>query len=191
MYSLLMALSATFLQGTAAPVAPVRRLKDIPNIAISYHDLSQKDVVQINKALKKNKPLTPAQQALLAAKTNWTAGADMTRVKQGATCTVKDAKATFKATVDLPRFNEAWIAEADRASWQAYLSATEAQTAAKLWFAYDRLPGFEQALIDKPCDQAMKDGAVAMEKLRAEAAAFQPAETVQGAPAAVPAPPAH
>lgn len=171
----------------AAP-APARRLQDVPGIAITYRDLTERDVKAINKSLSKNKPLTPDQQALLGASTNWTAGGSMARLTKGAVCTVTRMTPSFNATATLPRFNEAWIPAKDLPAWRSYRAATEAQAAAKLWFPYDRLPTIQQAVIGKPCDQADRDGAAAMDRLKAEAAAFQPPiEAVQGAPAPLPA----
>lgn len=178
------AVPATPAPATAVPAA--RKLQDLPGIAITYRDLTEKDVKAINKSLSKNKPLTPEQQALLGAQTNWSAGGNMTRLTTGSSCTVTKIDPAFKATATLPRFNEAWIPVKDLPAWRAYGSAMESQAAAKLWFPYDRLPNFEKAVVGKPCDEALKDGIAAMEKLKAEAAAFQPvAQSTQGAPAPI------
>lgn len=186
MLAVMIALAAQTV-APATPAAPAtttaaRRLQDLPGIAISYRDLNEKDVKTINKALSKNKQLTPEQQALLGAKTNWTAGGSMTRLTKDGVCTVTKIDPAFKATAELPRFNEAWIPAKDLPAWKAYAAAMETQAAAKLWYPYDRLPAVEQAIVGKPCDQATKDGVAALEKLKAEARAFQPA-----APASVPA----
>lgn len=190
MLNLLLALAATQAAApataTAAPAA--RRLQDLPGITVVYRDLSEKDVKAINKSLSKNKPLTAEQKALLGASTNWNAGGEMTRLTKGTECTITKVSPTFKATATLPRFNEAWISAKDLPAWRAYKDATEAQAAAKLWFPYDRLPTVQQAATGKPCDQGAKDAAAAMDKLKAETAAFQPSIAVaQGAPAPLPA----
>jgi hypothetical protein len=173
MLSLLIAL-ATIQETPAAAAAPARSLKDVPGIAITYHDLADKDVQNIIKTLKKRKPLTPAQQKMLAASTNWGISPSVVRTTKGTVCTVTKAQIEFTPKADLPRFNEASVPATDQGEWRSYLAAIEAQAAAKLWFAYDRLPTFEQAVVGKPCDQAIADGMAAVAKLKADAAAFQP-----------------
>ena len=158
----------------AAPAAPARALRDLPGVTITYHDLAEKDVKSITNTLGKKKTLTPAQMALLSASTNWGISPSVTRTTTGNVCTVTKAQVDFKAQADLPRFNEASVAPANLAAWRAFMAATEAEAAAKLWYTYDHLPTFEQAVIGKPCDQAMTDGAAAIARLKADSAAFKP-----------------
>lgn len=183
MVSLFLAFAAATQAAPAASPAPAvaavatgRSLKDLPGLTITYHDLSESDIKSITKALTKNKPLNAEQQQLLGAATKWTVSPAFTQLKKGATCTATKLNSLgFSATVDLPRFNSAWIKPADLPAWQNYLAATEAQAAAKLWFPYERLSAFEQAIVGKPCDQAFKDGGALLAKIKAETAAFQPA----------------
>ncbi|QIK79234.1 DUF922 domain-containing Zn-dependent protease [Sphingomonas piscis] len=159
----------------SAPLtAPGRSLRDLPGIKITYHDISEKDLKDITKALAKKKPLTPAQQALLGATTDWKTNPRMTQLKKGTECTATSAAINFSASADLPRFNPASLKPADAAEWTKYLALTEAQAAEKLWFAYDRRTAFEQAVVGKPCDVASRDGNAALDKMKADAAAFQP-----------------
>lgn len=192
MISLFLAFAASTQAAPASPApavpaaVPGRSLKDLPGLTLTYHDLSESDVKSITKSLSKNKPLNPKQQQLLGASTKWTVGPSFTQLKKEGTCTVtKINDLGFTATADLPRFNSAWIKPADLPAWQNYLAATEAQAAAKLWFPYERLSRFEQAVIGKPCDQALKDGGAVLDQIKAEAAAFQPA--IAATPAATPA----
>lgn len=189
MFSLLIALAAAIGQnapaGSPTTAVQARLLKDVPGIAVTYHDLADKDVQDIIKALKKKKALTPAQQTLLAASTSWGVSPSVIKATKGTACTVTKAQIEFTPKADLPRFNEAVVPAEDKGQWRTYLAATEAQAAAKLWFAYDRLPTFERAVVGKPCDQAMTDGMAAIAKLKADAAAFQP--PVAAVPPVVPA----
>jgi hypothetical protein len=185
MIDLLIALA---ISGQAAPAPAVtgRALRDIPGITITYHDLAEKDVKAISKSLSKKKALNAQQNALLSASTNWSVSPSVTRATKDGVCSVTKAQTDFKASADLPRFNEAAVPPADLGAWRDYLAKTEAQAAAKLWFVKDRLPTFDQAVIGKSCDQAMKDGAAAIAQLKADAAAFRP--QVEPAASAAPAP---
>ena len=197
MFSLAFALAAQAAPATLpAPAAPAatqvqsvgsRSLKDVPGISITYHDLTEKDVKSIGKAIKNKKPLNAEQQKLMAASTTWGVSPAMTKLTKGSTCTVTKATTGFRATANLPRFNEAWIPAADLAAWRDYLAGIEQQAAAKLWFPHDRLSGFEQAVVGKSCDEALAAGTAFMNRLKADAAAFRPAAAQA---AAVPATPA-
>ena len=81
----------------------------------------------------------------------------------------------FSGTVELPRLaNATTVPAAVMADWQSFAGQLERDAAAKLWYVYDRLPEFDRAVLNKPCDQAMKDGTAFLEKLKADAVAFQP-----------------
>lgn len=176
--------------GTPAPAtAPAgRSLRDVPGLMLTYHDLSEKDVKSISKALKANKPLSPQQQQLLSASTSWNVAPTFTkRTTNGANCTIVKVNAPFTAKADLPRFNSAWVKPEDLPAWQSFMSKMEAQSAAKLWFAYDRLKSFDEVMVGKPCDQAIRDGGQTLDKIKAEAAAFQPEVPAETAAPAAPA----
>ena len=179
---------ATAPAPAAPPVATGRSLRDLPGLTLTYHDLSEKDVKAISKALKTNKPLTPQQQQLLSASTNWNVAPTFTkRTTNGANCTITKVNVAFTAKADLPRFNTAWIKPADLPSWQTFMSNIETQAAAKLWLPYDRMANFDKAMVGKPCDEAIRDGGAMLDKIKAEAAAFQPQAPVAAAPPAAPA----
>lgn len=179
---------ATSAAPAAAPVASGRSLRDVPGLTLTYHDLSEKDVKAITKALKSKKPLTPEQQQLLGASTNWNVAPTFTkRTTNGANCTITRVNVAFTAKADLPRFNSAWIKAEDLPAWQAFISQVETQAAAKLWHPYDRMANFDKAMVGKPCDEAIRDGGATLDKIKAEAAAFQPAAPVAAAPPAAPA----
>ena len=173
-----------------SPATTGRALRDIPGIAITYHDLAEKDVKAISNAIAKKKALTPAQLTLLSASTKWGISPSVTKATTGNVCTVTKAQTDFTAAADLPRFNEASVTPANLPAWRGFLAATEAEAAAKLWYTYDHLQDFQQAVIGKPCAQAMTDGAAAIAKLKADSAAFKPevaAPAPQPAAAATPA----
>jgi predicted secreted Zn-dependent protease len=89
-------------------------------------------------------------------------------------CKVTGAKATFSATVTLPRLaaNPSHTPEL-LATWRAYIAGVENSHAADLWFVYDRLRTVESAILASTCETAQSAGAAAVERLKAEAAEYQ------------------
>lgn len=190
MPTVLIALSAALQTATAAAPSPAaqvavnRSLQDVPGIKISYYDIKGKDGKAIQKALLKARGKDPKTgQPLSTAGYDWTVGADIVRRTTNGVCTVSSVKPTFEATALLPRLtNEASVSEDIRQNWQTFVGNMESELAQKLWFAHDRLPRFEAAVVGKPCDQAMAAGSAYLAQLKAEVTAFQPAVAKAAAP---------
>lgn len=174
------------------PAVPGRGIRDVPNIAIKYYDVSGKDFASIIQAIEKQRPRDPATNQLMAGGAGYELGASMTKVTTSkGKCTVSAAKAKFAPTAELPRLlNEQKLKPAQLALWRAYLSQIEAPAAAGLWYVHDRIPAFEKSMIGKECSLAAKVGAAGIAQMQVDHAEFQRKFVAQYAPPAPPPAPA-
>ncbi len=175
------------------PAVPGRGIRDVPNIAIKYYDVSGKDFASIIQSIEKQRPRDPATKQLMAGGAGYELGASMTKVtKPNGVCTVSAAKATFTATAELPRLLSAEKLKPDQlALWRAYLSQIEEPAAAALWYVHGRIPAFEQSMIGKECSLAAKVGAAGIAQMQTDHAEFQRsfvAKHIPPQPAPAPAP---
>lgn len=161
----------------AVAAVPGKALSDLPNVTIRYFDVSGKNLKAINKAIQQGqKPDSSGRPPL--APTSYAVDATFNKTTSNGQCKVSDAKATFSATVVLPRLapNSAHTPEL-LATWRAYLAGVENSHAADLWFVYDRLRTVENAILASTCEGAQSAGAAAINRLKAEAAEHQRANT--------------
>jgi predicted secreted Zn-dependent protease len=179
MISLLLAL-ALQAAPAAQPVLPppataARSLKDLPNLTISYYDVSGKDMKAISKSIAQQRPKDPATGQVVTGGTRWNLAPSFTRRTTDGVCKVVDVKTEFKAGADLPRLtNEASLSPDVVSAWRAFQADLERDAAAKLWFVHDRMAGLSSAMMGKDCAQAEKDGAAYLATLKAEASAYTP-----------------
>lgn len=156
------------------PAVPGRGIRDVPNIAIQYYDVSGKNFAAIVKSIEKQRPRDPATRQVVAGGAESALGASMTRVIANGKCTITAVKADFAPTAQLPRLvNEQALAPDQLAQWRAYLSQIEAPAAAGLWYVHDRLPAFEKSLIGQECSRAPQLASAAIARLQTERAEFQ------------------
>lgn len=177
MSTMLFAIAALQAAATTAPAVPATRtLQSLPKVAVSYYDVSGKDMKAINKSLQKARGKDPVTKQPMTVSTKWNVAPSIKQRTTDGKCVVTGvAGYDFSATAELPRLaNATTVPAAVAADWQAFASQLEKDAAAKLWYVYDRLPQFDQTVLNKPCDQAMKDGGAFLEKLKADAAAYQP-----------------
>jgi len=59
-------------------------------------------------------------------------------------------------------------------AWRTFVAKLEADAAARLWFVYDRSGSVAEAMKGKSCDGAKAAGVAALNKVKAEADAWQP-----------------
>ncbi len=172
------------------PAVPGRGIRDVPNIAIKYYDVSGKDFTAIVRSIEKQRPRDPATNQLMAGNSGYTLGASMTKVTSEGRCTVTAAKASFAPTAELPRLlNEQELKPDQLTLWRAYLSRIEAPAAAGLWFVLDRIPALEKSMIGKECSEASKVGAAGIAQMLADYKEFQRKfAAAHPSPAAVSAP---
>ena len=156
------------------PAIPGRGIRDVPDIAIKYYDVSGKDFASIIQAIEKQRPRDPATKQLMAGGAGYELGASMTKLTSKGQCTVTAAKATFKPTAELPRLlNEQALKPDQLTMWRAYLSQIEAPAAAGLWYVHDRIPAFEKSMIGKECSVAAKIGSGGIAQMQIDHAEFQ------------------
>lgn len=168
----------------AAPAA--RTLKDLPKVSVTYYDVTGKDMKAINKSLLKARGKDPVTKQPNTVTTKWNVAPGIKRrTEADGKCTVVEVVGhDFSGTVELPRLaNATTVPAAVMADWQSFASQLEKDAAAKLWYVHDRLPEFDRTVLNKPCDQAMKDGTAFLEKLKADAVAFQPPQAPKAATA--------
>jgi len=153
---------------------PGRGIRDVPKIAIKYYDVSGKDFAGIIRDINRQRPKDPASKQVIAGGAGYALGASVNKVTSNGKCTVKDAKAEFAPTAELPRLmNEQALAPDQLAYWRAYLSQLEGPAAAGLWFVVDRIPALEKSMIGKDCDAALKLGSESIAQIRRDYTAFQ------------------
>ena len=168
---------------TRAPAAPPPRpivpavagktIRDLPNVTVRYFDVAGKNLKAINKSIERSqKPDSSGRIAV--APTGYAVDATFNKLAGKGQCKVTAAKATFSATVALPRLvpDRAHTPEL-LAAWRAYLAGVENSHAANLWFVYDRIRDVENAILASSCEGAQSAGAAAVARLKAQAAEFQ------------------
>lgn len=167
------------------PAIPGRGIRDVPNIAIKYYDVSGRDFAAIIKSIEKQRGRDPATKQLLGGSAGYELGASMTKVTSQGQCTITAVKATFAARAELPRLvNEQSLKPDQLTMWRAYLSQIEAPAAAGLWYLYDRIPAFEKSMIGKDCSVAASAAAAAIAQMRTDYTEFQRKFVVAHNPAA-------
>lgn len=155
------------------PAVPGKTLSDLPNVTIRYFDVAGKNLKAINKSIERiQKPDSAGRMAI--APTAWALDMKFNKNTANGQCKITAAKATFSATVALPRLVAHAAHKPDlTAAWRAHLAGIENSQAANLWFVYDRLRNVENAVLASSCEGAQAAGTAAIERLRAQAAEFQ------------------
>ena len=172
MISLFVGITAASVLATAqaptTPAAPAERtLASLPNTTITYFDVSGKDGEAIQKALANR------QKEGVAPSANWEIGAGVRKRTEGTTCTVVGAEAKFTGEVLLPKLTtEATVPPEVLTQWKSYVAGLETAAAAKLWFVNERLGLVEKAILASSCEGAAAAANAAIDKIKAEEAAF-------------------
>jgi hypothetical protein len=174
---------------TLLPAVPGRGIRDLPNIAIKYYDVSGKDFATIMRAIAAQRSKDPATGQVKTGGVGWGLGTTIRKRTEGTKCTVTEAKAAFTPTAELPRLvNEQALKPDQLALWRAFLSQIEVPAAAGLWFIHDRIPAFEKSLVGIDCAAAAKLTDEGIAKLRADQAEFQRQNAAATAAQTQPAP---
>jgi predicted secreted Zn-dependent protease len=162
--------------GATALGAGLRGLSDLPNTSIDYYEVAGNDLKSINAALKERK------SAAGRPATDWKLGVSLDKTSTDGKCTIAKSTVKFSATAVLPRLsNEHGVSPALLASWRSHVAQLAADSAAKLWFVYDRVPAIEKAFAGKSCEQGTTDGRAAMAQLQKDVAAFEAQLPAKGA----------
>ena len=159
---------------TAVPAAPARPLSAIPGLKTSYYDVTGNNITEINAAIKAARAGATGANAQ-TVKTSWAIAPRITRSTTDGKCSVTSVTNNFSATAELPRLaNEAALPTDVQNAWRTFVAKLEADAAARLWFVYDRSGSVAEAMKGKSCDGAKAAGVAALNKVKAEADAWQP-----------------
>ena len=158
----------------AAPAAPARPLSAIPGLKTTYYDVTGNNIAEINAAIKAARAGATGANAQ-TVKTSWAIAPRITRSTTDGKCIVTSVTNNFTATAELPRLaKEATLATEVQTAWRTFVAKLEADAAARLWFVYDRSGSVAEAMKGKSCDGAKAAGVAALNKVKAEADAWQP-----------------
>ena len=152
---------APVVSPTAA--APLTAFRDLPNVAVTYYDVTGRTVPEIHTSLTDAAPHDPDSRKPIPATSSWSIGATVRWSKTGARCTITGVTLKFTATASLPRLVVLEETPAPvLAAWNRYVAQLEARQAAQLKFAYDRRDEVERAILASSCDswQAAADAAL-------------------------------
>ena len=162
---------------------PGRTLKDIPNVTITYYDVTGKNGQAIARSIAKNAPRAAGSKESVAGTTNWSMKAEYTQRTVNGKCSIASSKATFSGTATLPRLTTQGVVNRQlQEQWQTYLAGLEAGAVANLGYAYDRTAKVEKAILGATCETVGAVGSAAIAQLKQQAAQNQRA-VVSGAAA--------
>ena len=127
--------------------APLPTLANLPNVEVTYYEVSGKEVPEIHRSLARAAPRDPETGNRLPATSSWSMSAGAKWTRTGERCELTAANLRFTARATLPRLV---VSEetppAVLAVWNDYVARLEARQAAQLRFAYDRRDSVEQAI---------------------------------------------
>lgn len=158
---------------TLAPAAPLARFADLPNVTVTYYDVSGRDAREVHHSITQRAPRDPATGRPVPATSDWSMKAAVSTSTTAGRCTITAARLDFAGTARMPRLvttNGQPIPPALLASWQRYAAALEERQVAQLRFAYDRLPQVERAIRASNCRDWKTVAAAAIDKVRRDKA---------------------
>jgi predicted secreted Zn-dependent protease len=165
------------------PIAPgkLAKFSDVPNVTVTYYDISGRDVEKIHRSVAKLAPRDPQRRRALPATSSWTVGVTVHSLTTNKRCTVLGATLDFRAAATMPRL----LPDKDRpaavtAAWGDYVARLESRQAEQLRFAYGRLDEIDRAIFNSRCDKAEAAADAALARLQQQQrATFAAAEKDQ------------
>jgi predicted secreted Zn-dependent protease len=164
-----------------APATPLRKLSEIPGVAVRYFDAVGKTVPELHDWLAKHGARDPQTHKATPATSSWSIGSAVKWSRTGKQCMLTGVTLKFTATAELPRLAAGVkLAAPVLSSWNAYVTALEDRQAAQLAFVHDRLGEVERAILRSNCASWQKAAAAAITRLGEEQGqAFKPDPTTQ------------
>lgn len=137
-------------QATPPPHAPT--LANLPNVEVTYYDVTGKDVPEIHRSLARAAPRDPETGRRLPASSSWSMSAGAKWTTTGKKCDLTTVNVSFTAQATLPRLLVTEETPAPvLAVWNDYVARLEARQAALLRFAYDRRDSVDRAIRRSGC----------------------------------------
>jgi len=168
---ILLALAAA-LQPAPAPAAPTPKLSDLPNVAVTYYDVTGETVRQIQESMQDNAPRDLATGQIVSSRASWTVSTGAEWQKTGDQCKITNAKVVFQPSAVMPHLVPNWKTPAAVVTqWNGFEAKLEAKQAAQLLQAYDHMDDVRQAILASSCANWQAAANSAVDKVRAQLAA--------------------
>jgi len=158
------------------PTANLLRFADVPNVAITYYDVTGDNIAEIHRAVAKAAPRDPTTRVPTPATSSWTVGVKVKTLTTNKRCRITGVTLDFRGVALMPRLIPGKETTPQViAIWNAYLRRLEARQAEQLRFAYDRIGTFEKAIVGNRCDRTGAATDAAFTRVRDEQRlAFKP-----------------
>jgi predicted secreted Zn-dependent protease len=162
------AIGASAQAGLPLPSGSLR-FADIPNVAVTYYEVTGNDIPEIHKSLSKAAPRDPATRNPMPATSSWSIGAAVKWSRKGDRCTITGVTLNFTGKAAMPRL----IAGKDTpapvlAQWNRYVAQLEARQAGQLRFAWEHRGTVEQAIGKSSCERWQAAAAAAIADVNQE-----------------------
>ena len=155
-----------------ASAKPPAKLSDVPNVTVTYYDVSGQTVRQIQESMQDNAPRDPATGGIVSSRASWTVDTGAEWQKTGDQCKITSAKVVFHPSAVMPHLVPNWKTPAAAvAQWNGFVAQLEAKQAGRLLAAYDRLDEVRRAILASSCDNWQSAANAAIDKLSSQLAA--------------------
>lgn len=142
------------------------QLAAMPNTTVRFYDVSGRNVTEINRSIARQRPKGRDGKPIPAT-LDWAVMADFERTAVDGVCKVSSARATYRATAELPRLVD--VEKLDKSvliRWRNYVDQLEEGSLATVAFIHQNLGEIEKAMLGSSCDRAKAAGAAAIEQIR-------------------------
>lgn len=164
-----MAASAQAVAPSAVAAAPASTLANLPNVEVTYYQVTGKDVPEIHRSLARAAPRDAETGKRLPATSSWSMTAGAKWIRTGDRCELTSIDLRFTARAALPRLLVQPETPAPvLAIWNDYVARLEARQATQLRFAYDRRNSVEQAIRRSGCHGWEAAATAAIARIKAQ-----------------------
>lgn len=126
----------------------------IPNLELTYYDVSGRTVDEIRRSLTARQPRDPNDGVPVAALSSWSMRWGW-RARAGGGCDLSKPSIEFRASTLLPRLvSERDLSSDVRARWRTFLAAVHAHEARHVRYAYEHRKDVAAAIKASDCTSA-------------------------------------
>ena len=165
----------------AGPPTPLGKFSDLPNIDVTYYDVTGENVRAVHRSIEAKAPRDPATNKPTPATSDWSITAAVDTVTTGGQCQISGVKLSFGGRAKMPRLlqadDPAPISPELLATWQNYSAQVEARQVAQLRFPYDRLGQVEREIRAGSCGDWKAATSTAINRLKQEQAEARERDT--------------